>query len=82
MALLGWFSEDEYDVFHVCVNCQYWRFNRDTFKVLTQDQIRIEHPDLDLCEKCYNKINKHWIYGPCYQTASESEVKNSITQRG
>ena len=30
--VLGWFSEDEYDVFHTCTGCRYRQFNLDTLK--------------------------------------------------
>ena len=82
MELLGWFSEDEYDVFHVCVNCQYRRFNFATLKVRTQTEVLVEHTKLRLCRSCWNKILWPEFHGPCYQTSSEEEVRNSITQYG
>ena len=82
MVLLGWFSEDEYDVFHVYTGCRYRRFNFDTLKVMTQTEVAVEHAQLRRCDSCSNKILWAWAYGPCYQTSSKQEVKNSITQYG
>lgn len=80
--VLGWFSEDEYDVFHVCTTCRYRRFNLDTLKVMTLTDILLEHSGLRLCEICSNKWFTSWAYGPCYPTTTESEVRISITQYG
>ena len=48
---------------------------------MPQTEVKMEHEGLRQCRRCSDKRFIPWIYGPCYQTSSEQEVRNSITQK-
>ena len=76
---LAWYSEQEYEVYHFCLNCPYKRFNVDTFVIGNMADID-EGEDLEPCEKCEILGDDRELI--CDVTDSYSEVRNSIIQCG
>ena len=74
---LAWFSEREYKVYHICLNCPYRAFARDTFVVGDEDDIWLGEK-LRLCLRCYSLAEK----GECEFTESYFAVRKRILQNG
>ena len=76
---LAWFSEREYEVYHVCLNCRYRRFVRDTLHIGPERDIQIGE-DLRQCEIC--ELLTDDPEEECLVTDCYDEVEKRILQYG
>ena len=76
---LAWFSEAECKVYHFCLNCQYDRFDFDTFHIGQEEDI-LEGENLRPCARC--ELLSTDRERDCWATECYSKVWDSITQYG
>ena len=70
---LGWFSKKEYDVYHVCLNCQY-SIDEENLVIMLESKILRQHKNLDICEDCFEKR----MESICEETYSCAKIIRAI----